>query len=184
MTTRRLGSQHVSVLLLAALLAGCTGGGAPTVAPGLSTPASPPAATHDTAASTASTAPTASEPAIDEPPAAALTAEGGDPVTGQLGTYIWGDGGSDAPWLPGSPTRVGAGELLSVTLEPDVGIAAWRARYVPAASTDPTSATALGSGSGSPSFSAPAGCPWTVEVAIDFAGGRGTASYFWRLDVE
>jgi hypothetical protein len=172
------------VLLLGVVLAACTGSSMPPVAPGTGTPASAPAAAEDSPGPSASIAPAASDPAITEPPAAALAAEGGDPIAGQLGTYIWGDGGSDAPWLPGAPIRVGAGELLAVTLEPDVGIAAWRARYVPAASTDPTGATALGSGSGSPSFPAPAGGPWTVEVAIDFAGGQGTASYIWRLDVE
>jgi hypothetical protein len=181
MTTRSLGHRQVSALLLGVVLAACTGGSAPTVATGTATPASAPAATDD---APAPSAPAASEPAITEPPAAALAAEGGDPIAGQLGTYIWGDGGSDAPWLPGAPIRVGAGELLTVTLEPDVGIAAWRARYVPAASTDPAGATALGSGSGSPSFPAPADGPWTVEVAIDFSADQGTASYFWRLDVE
>ena len=40
-----------------------------------------------------------------------LAAEGGDPGQ-QLGTYIWGDGGSDGPWLPGAPSR-GAGEPLT-----------------------------------------------------------------------
>ena len=35
-----------------------------------------------------------------EPPAASIAVEGGDPVTGQLGTFTWGDGGSDSPWLP------------------------------------------------------------------------------------
>jgi hypothetical protein len=122
--------------------------------------------------------------AVDAPPSAALAAEGGDPVIGQLGSYTWGDSGSDAPWLPGSPTHVASGEPLTVTLQPDVPIAAWRARYVPAGAGDPAGAVGLGEGSGRPVFGAPAGGPWTVEVAIEFAGGEGTASYFWRLEVD
>ena len=51
-----------------------------------------------------------------EPPAAALAVEGGDPVTGQLGTFTWGDGGSDSPWLPGAPIAVGTGEQLTVSI--------------------------------------------------------------------
>ena len=54
-------------------------------------------------------------PSATEPPAATLAVEGGDPVTGQLGTFTWGDGGSDSPWLPGSPIAVGTGEHLTVS---------------------------------------------------------------------
>ena len=44
----------------------------------------------------------------DGPPDAELAAEGGDPVTGQLGTYIWAGAGSDSPWLRGSADRPSA----------------------------------------------------------------------------
>ena len=57
----------------------------------------------------------ASPATATEPPAASLAVEGGDPVTGQLGTFTWGDGGSDSPWLPGAPIAVGTGEQLTVT---------------------------------------------------------------------
>ena len=57
-----------------------------------------------------------------EPPAASLAVEGGDPVVGQLGSFTWGDGGSDSPWLPGAPIPVGAGERLTVAIADGVGV--------------------------------------------------------------
>ena len=136
--------------------------------------ASPPPTTIDPTAGV-------SLPAV--PPTASLAAEGGDPVAGQLGTYTWADGGSDSPWLPGALITVGAGEPLSVTLAPAVPIERWRARYVAADTGDPSGATALGDGPGQATFIAPPPGAWTVEVAVTFADGLGTASYFWQLDV-
>ena len=58
----------------------------------------------------------ASSTTAGAPPAATLAADGGDPAVGQLGSYTWLDGGSDSPWLPGTPLTVGAGEPLTVTI--------------------------------------------------------------------
>jgi hypothetical protein len=118
------------------------------------------------------------------PPEASLAAEGGDPVAGQLGTYTWLDGGSDSPWLQGAPISVGGGEPLSVSLASPVAIASWQARSVAAGSAGPAGATALGEGSGRPTFSAPGPGAWTVEVRVTFGGEVGRASYFWRLEVS
>ena len=104
-------------------------------------------------------------------------------MVGQLGTYIWRDGGSDSPWLRGAPIAVGAGEPLSLSLEPATGIASWRARSVPASADGPDGAASLGEGSGSPAFAAPGAGTWTIEVHVVFDDGLGDASYFWRLDV-
>lgn len=120
----------------------------------------------------------------DAPPDAVLAADGGDPVTGQLGTFVWFGTGSDAPWLPGAALRVGAREPLTLRLVPDGAIDGWTARYVPAATGSPEGAKALGQGAGSVAFGAPDAGDWTVEVSITFAGGAGEAVYFWRLDVE
>jgi len=120
----------------------------------------------------------------DAPPDALLSAEGGDPVVGQLGTYIWLESGSDSPWLPGAPIAVGAGEPLSVSLVPDGDIRAWAARYVPADAGGPAGAVSLGEGAGSPGFAAPGPGAWTVELFVEFAAGAGDARYFWRLEVE
>jgi hypothetical protein len=121
---------------------------------------------------------------VDGPPTALLAAEGGDAVAGQLGTYTWGDGGSDSPWLPGTPITVGAGEPLTVTVVPAVPIATWRARSVPSAAGGPDGAALLGEGPGAPAFSAPGTGSWTVEVHVAFADGAGDASYFWALEIS
>ena len=104
------------------------------------------------------------------PPEASLAAEGGDPVAGQLGTYTWRGGGTDSPWLQGAPMTVGSAEPLTVSFEPPVDIASWQARSVAARSAGPVGATALGEGSGQPTFTAPGPGAWTVEVHTDNLG--------------
>jgi len=134
-------------------------------------------------------APTSSPIAADPsrvangPPVARLSAEGGDPLTGLLGTYTWGDGGSDSPWLSGAAIAVGAGEPLSAAFDPVVAVESWRARSVPSTADGPDGASVLGQGGGDPTFAAPVAGSWTVEVHVVFASGAGDASYFWRLDV-
>jgi hypothetical protein len=163
------------------VLVGC-GGGAP---------ASSASATSQPAATIASPSTSPTEAAAgppgtpgEVPPAARLAAEGGDPVTAQLGTYTWRDTGSDSPWLPGAPIAVGAGEPLTVTLEPAIGVTSWRTRLLPATADGPADAVTLGQGSGPLVFAAPAPGAWTVEVAVVFADALGDATYFWRLEVS
>lgn len=173
--------RSTPLLLIVAMVAACMSSGAPSETPGPTSTASPDGAT-DGPGPSASTA-TASDIA-DGPPDARVQAEGGDPVIGQLGTYTWGDGGSDSPWLPGAAISVGAGEPLSVRFDPPVEVASWRARFVPSSADGPAGATSLGDGVGEPSFAAPFAGSWTVEVNVTFAAERGAASYFWRLDVS
>lgn len=180
-------SRRRALLPLVLVMAGCSAGGMPspsptgplraTVSPGHSTPSmsSAPAPVPTPSPSETVTA--------DGPPPAQLSAEGGDPVTGQLGTYVWGDGGSDSPWLPGATIAVGAGEPLIVTFPSSAAVATWRARSVPSTADGPAGASVLGEGTGSPAFGAPAAGSWTVEVHVVFDGGVGDASYFWRLEV-
>ena len=132
----------------------------------------------------ATTTPSAVASAASEPPAAALAVEGGDPVTGQLGSFTWGDGGSDSPWLPGSPIAVGAGERLTVTLADGVGAATWSAKRVPAGTTDGSAAVGLGTGGPPIAFGAPEPGAWSVQVTVDFDGGLGSASYYWLVTVR
>lgn len=151
--------------------------------------ASQPAPTQASAGPTATAALTTGGPSPtaagrEAPPEAFLAAEGGDPVAGQLGSFVWLQSGSDSPWLPGAPIAVGSGEPLTVSLDPDGDIRAWAARYVPADAAGPEGATTLGEGSGPPRFEAPGPGDWTVEVVVEFAAGVGDASYFWRLEVE
>jgi hypothetical protein len=142
------------------------------------TTASPPTPAPPTEASVPSAA------LLGSPPIARLAVEGGDPVDGQLGTYTWGGGGSDSPWLPGAPIEAGAGEPMEVTFEPVVGISAWRGRIVPGAAGGPAGATVLAEGSGPVRFGAPPAGAWTLEVQVTFAAGMGTASYAWALTVS
>jgi hypothetical protein len=132
--------------------------------------------------STATLQPTATAPAVG-PPTARLAAEGGDPVDGQLGTYVWRNEGSDSPWLPGAPISVGASEPLTVTFDQAIEVESWRARMVPSAASGPAGARQLGQGEGEPRFGAPAPGSWTVEVHVVFEASLGDASYFWRLEV-
>ena len=163
-------------LLVVAAIAACTGSAVPPT-PGNSP--SPPSSSPAVATDAPSTG-----PSVDGPPTARLAAEGGDPVTGQLGTYVWDDAGSDSPWLPGAPVSVGVGEPLTVTFEPAIPASTWVARMVPADAAGPAGASHLGQGTGDPTFGAPAPGSWTVEVHLVFVAGRGEASYFWRLDVR
>ena len=182
--TRRAATR---VVLLTLILAGCGSSPAASVPESATTPPSPISSSPTTpsvgiASGLPSTAPTAAAP--DGPPDARLSAEGGDPVTGQLGTFTWADAGSDSPWLPGAPIAVGAGEPLTVAFAPDIAIETWRARSVPSTATGPDRATELGIGSGTPTFAAPGAGSWTVEIHVAFGDGAGDASYFWRLDVS
>ena len=150
--------------------------------PGIGSVASPTSSAVNGGPSSGGPSPTV--PGRDAPPEALLAAEGGDPVPGQLGTYVWLETGSDSPWLPGVPLAVGAGEPLTVTLAPDGEIRAWTASYVPATARGPEGASSLGDGAGTPQFEAPGPGVWTVEVLVEFASGVGEAHYFWRLQVE
>lgn len=143
--------------------------------------ADPSDATPTPTAVPAATLPSPSAGGVDEPPAASLAAEGGDPVLGQLGSYVWADGGSDSPWLQGTPITVGAAEPLAMVVRPGVRIATWAARMVPAGASSPAGAVSLGEGTGSPRFEAPGPGAWTVTVQVRFADELGSAAYFWAL---
>jgi len=178
----------IAVLLVAGCTTGATGspGGSAIAIPPSLAPATPVASASASAAAATPAASPATAPVVigEAPPAATLAAEGGDPVSAQLGTYTWAGTGSDSPWLPGAPIAVGQGEPLTVRLDPPTPIDAWAARVAPSTATDPSGATSLGGGSGAPAFAAPDAGSWTVEVALTFADGVGRASYFWRLEVS
>jgi hypothetical protein len=180
---RSLSRPTSAVAVAAAMLAAIALACGPTGTPDRGASPTPPASEGATVAPSPSD-PSPSLAGRDAPPDAVLAADGGDPVTGQLGTFVWFDTGSDVPWLPGAPLRVGAGEPLTLWLIPGGAIEGWTARYVPAAAESPAGAKALGEGTGSVAFEAPEAGDWTVQVSITFAGGAGEAAYFWRLEVE
>ena len=168
------------LVLVAVVVAGCGPGARPSTRPPspADTPAvSPPAAEPTVVASAVGSAATGSRP-----PDASLAAEGGDAVVGQLGSFTWGDGGSDSPWLPGAPIAVGAGEPLSVTLADDTPVGAWTAVRAPAGSSTGAGAAEAGEGSGLIGFAIGQPGRWTVAVTIGFVGG-GSATWYWQLEV-
>jgi len=190
MASRSSLGRRCGAVLGVAVLVGVVLGCGPAAAPNggsvvAATPAGASASPEPPAPSPVATGgPSPTVAGRDAPPDALLAAEGGDPVAGQLGTFVWLETGSDAPWLPGAPIAVGAGEPLTVSLVPDGDIAAWAARYVPANAGGPDGATTLREGAGSPAFAAPGPGSWTAELFVEFASAVGNAHYFWRLEVE
>lgn len=189
---RRTIHGSMPAILAVALLAGACGpasrtGSAVPAASATSVASAAPAASPVRTASPVPVEPTATarpSAVSTEPPAASLAVEGGDPVVGQLGSYTWADGGSDSPWLPGTPMRAGAGEPLTVTLGDGVAVAGWTARRVPAGTSNGTGAVGLGAGGAPVTFAAPGRGTWSVQVAVVFAADLGTAAYYWQLTVR
>jgi len=179
-------------MAIAVLAFACTSGGAGGSVASLSPIVSPsvapaPAATPATESPTPTVAESIEDrsPArsSDAPPSASLAVEGGDPVAGQLGSYTWNGGGSDSPWLPGAPIRVGTGERLTVSLATDPGVAEWTARRAAPGSLDGAGAVALGQGTAGIRFSAPPAGSWSVQLTIRFADDLGSATYYWKVTV-
>lgn len=121
---------------------------------------------------------------MPEPPAASIAVEGGDPIVGQLGSFTWENSGSDAPWLPGAPIHVAQGERLALTLAEPIPATNWSVSRTPA-STFGTDIVGVAEGStATVRFDAPPAGSWSVSVTVWFAGNRGDATYYWRVDVD
>ena len=114
-----------------------------------------------------------------------LAAEGGDPVAGQLGTYTWAGRRIGRPWLPGAPIAVGAGEPLTVTVDPAVADRLVVGALVPAAARRPGRRRVTRRGRGHPGASRPgSGRLDGRGPASGSPTASGDASYFWRLTVD
>jgi hypothetical protein len=182
----------VAAVLLAVGVAGCATAGAspaPTATPSVvaATVAASPAPTMEPTATRSEPSMTPDPPpaSLGEPPVATLAAEGGDAVAGSLGSFTWGDGGSDSPWLPGARVSAGAGEPLTVMLPGHVPVDGWLAKRVAAGTLDGAVAVSLGKGSGAPiTFKAPPRGSWSVRVEVMFGDGLGSATYYWALDAR
>jgi hypothetical protein len=180
-----------SLLAVAFLLAACSAGGAsrasaiasPSTGPEPSIAVAP--TVFPSSEPSLSIEPPSPEPPMAEPPAAAIGVEGGDPVFGELGSFTWQNSGSDSPWLPGYPIRIGASETLMVTLAEPFAIANWQASYVPSSDLHSTTPVGLSEGTGEPiTFEAPPVGEWSVSVDVWFAGGIGSAAYYWLVEVD
>jgi hypothetical protein len=129
--------------------------------------------------------PASLEPSLAQPPAAFIAVDGGDPVDGELGSFTWQNGGSDSPWLDGTPIHIGSGELLTLTLREPVGIDSWTASRVPRPGLDATTPEGLGDGASEPvTFAGPPKGTWSVNVNVWFVDNLGSASYYWLVEVD
>jgi hypothetical protein len=187
--TRALGIALIVVVAVTAV--GCSTSSAPSASQAAATPspgvvvATATPSIVPTASPTAPASATTGGAGVETPPDAVLSVDGGDPVEGQLGTYVWAGGGSDGPWLPGAPVAAATGEILGLTLSPDLDISEWSAVLAPASSLDGTGRMEAGGGTGPGPVLIPTPDPgaWTLAVMIRF-GDLGSATWFWRLDVS
>jgi hypothetical protein len=195
----RLPSGPVVAAVLGAMLAaGCTASFAPpspsaaspepsaaATTPPTASPVTAPPATPTSSPTEAPTT-TAPTPATDipaTPPQALLADAEAVLVPGTLGSYTWGDGGSDSPWIVVRAGRAAGGRgPWTLSFVPDVPIASWTAAWAAIRNGRPGQVEGSASGAAdSTSFAGPAGAgPWTLKVEVTFAGG-GSAAYYWRL---
>ena len=131
-------------------------------------------------------------PGISLPPLALLSVDGGEPMTGALGTYVYEGSGSDAPWLPAAslePVQVPAGATLELTLESASAFVSWSAQVAAAEDVRGESRTGLGQSEGSErmksaAFASPEAGQWVLAVRVFYPDDRGDAFLFWLLDVS
>jgi hypothetical protein len=125
-------------------------------------------------------------PDTAQPPAAILAGDSmaGEPQVASLGTYTWGDQGSDAPWIVArGGNEVKAGTPLQVSLDPSMTPASWTARWAPVAGDGVGDVASSQDGSGSPSLLAPAATGWwSLQLEAHFGQGH-SAVWYWRLEV-
>lgn len=189
----------VAAALGATLVAACTTGSATpspsAVAPEASAPATttptprpvtPPPATPSGSPSSTPAAPTPA-PEVEvpaTPPRALLVDTNGVSIAGALGSYTWGDGGSDSPWIVVRAGRAATGAgPWTLSSAPDVPVDSWTAAWAPIRNGRPGQIEGYEQGTTGPvTFTGPTGPgPWTLKVEVRFARG-GSAVYFWRLN--
>lgn len=172
----RLARPIVSVAV-AALLAACSSLAGPSPTTGVPAPST--AASSAPPSQPAATG-SAVEPTPRQPPDALLTIDSRPAVAGSVGTYVFAGAGSDAPWLPGAALPAANGGPAVVRLVPDVGAGTWRIRRTADGDTDGSTARVVASGTGQIAFRLDAG-GGTVVLDVEYAGGLGDGTYFWRL---
>jgi hypothetical protein len=180
----RVASIAIGLLVVTAACSGTgpatasSAGGAPPATTS-TVPTDAPASAEPSAAPGSATV----EPALIEPPVAELR-HGGVAADGALGSFSFRETGQAAPWLPGTAIALPAGAPLEIGLVPPVPVESWSAAVVPAADLDETAAVAMGGGTGPIRFDGPASGSWSVMVAVRFADGQGSASYYWAVIAE
>lgn len=155
----------------------------------------PPAKSHSASADPASAGPSEDvppagsmqpDPTLVPPPDALLAVEGGDPVTGEQGTWSWNNAASDAPWLPGYPIRAGVNERLTFTMSVRVPVDSWQvSRVLPSAVPGGDGEVPMAEGTGNViTFPAPPPGSWSVAVSVRFGDNLGGAVYYWAVTVD
>jgi hypothetical protein len=121
------------------------------------------------------------------PPAALVSgpAVAGGPAAGSLGSYTWGDQGSDAPWIvPPTATSATSGTPVAIAFDPAVAATWWVARWGPIVAGRPGDVETSAEGAGPVRLLTPdAAGPWSLQVEAHFGDRRG-ATWYWRVDVE
>ncbi len=190
-----------AVVGLAALVTACAG--SPTTPRVAGSP--PPATDGWTAAPSGPAGPASTAPATGTPSAEAVP-EGGSPpaastlpesppagvlsglvagrtARGELGSYTWAGGGTDAPWVVGPELATASeGSSLTVMFGALVPLS-WTAAWATVADGTAGSPTGEAAGSGVVSVGAPStGGDWSLRVTASFGPGAN-ATYFWHLTV-
>ena len=185
----------IAPLVLAGLLAGCdTGGpsrlGGPSILPSGATPAGFPATAAPGATPSAAVAaeptPVPTAP-LSEPPQALLVGETlpGEPAVGDLGSWTWGETGSDAPWIVSGRGAVARpGTPVGVTFSPIVTPPSWVVRWAPITAGGAGDVASASEGTGEVEFAVPdAAGAWSLQLDARFGTGH-SATWYWRVDVE
>jgi hypothetical protein len=195
----RLAAGPVAAAAMGALLAaGCTAGAVapptPTIGPAGSVPvvASPtpdpvtpsPTTPERSTGEPPATASTTPRPDAPSAPPSALLADADEvPVAGTLGSYTWGNGGSDSPWIIVGVDRAATGTgPWTMSFEPEVPVESWVAAWAAIRDGRPGRVEGYEQGATGPiMLTGPTGPgPWTLKVEVRVVGG-GSAVYFWRL---
>jgi hypothetical protein len=174
-------------------LSACATGGPPTASVGpdpttaLAAPASAPVpATSPPSTSPGPTPVPTPTIVLTTPPEAVLVGErmAGEPPVGALGSYTWGDEGTDAPWIvPPDGAEVRAGSPLRVSFDPAAVPTSWIARWAPVIGDAPGDVASSTEGSGAPDLSAPdQSGPWSLRLDARFGEGQ-SAAWYWRHTV-
>ena len=153
---------------------------APTSGPVTAPPATPTGSPAEVPATTAP-APETGVPA--RPPRARLADADAVLVPGTLGSYTWGGGGSDSPWIIVRAGRAAGGTgPWTLSFVPEVPVDSWTAAWAAIRDGRPGRVEGYVRGAaGSASFAGPAGAgPWSLKVEVTFVRG-GSAVYYWRL---
>jgi hypothetical protein len=153
----------------------------PSLAPVTPPPATPTGPPTDAPAST-TPAPETDLPS--SPPRALLVDADDVPVPGALGSYTWGDGGSDSPWIVVRASRAAAGAgPWMLSFGPEIPVGSWTAAWAAIRKDRPGQVEGYEQGATGPvAFAGPTGPgPWTLKIEVAFVGG-GSAVYYWRLE--